>query len=83
MSLAGSSRESPETELITENDSSTTLKGTKHIRGPSWTHPLILTSVFLGNQSIWSAEMAYGKTSPVHLSWFINNKRQPRHFCAR
>lgn len=67
MSLAGSSRESLETNNVIETNSSTTLEGTKHIRGPQWAHPLILTSVFLGNQSIWSAEMAYGKPPFVYI----------------
>ncbi|CCA68193.1 related to general alpha-glucoside permease [Serendipita indica DSM 11827] len=36
-----------------------TLTGSKHVQGPKWAHPLILTAAFFANQSIWSTEMAY------------------------
>ncbi|PVG04581.1 hypothetical protein CPB86DRAFT_746447 [Serendipita vermifera] len=36
-----------------------TFKGSQRVYGPRWMHPLILTSVFLGTQMIWSTEAAY------------------------
>jgi hypothetical protein len=44
-----------------------TFKGSQRVYGPRWMHPLILTSVFLSTQMIWSTEAAYGSSIFLHM----------------